>query len=132
MWATRQSTKRVGRMRDVQAIKMGDGLIAVVGAADQDPEEVGPDDGCAPHDVGRDPGVPVAFLVPRQQVAGQAESRRQEQKGQAEPPVELARRRYAPAHTTWSRWNGKSTISVCAAKWWTPRMNHPIHSCSLM
>ena len=70
--------------------------------------------GAPAHDVGGDLGRPVALLVPREQIAGQAEPERQEQQGHAEPPVDLAGRAIAPAHKTWRRCMTSSTTIACA------------------
>ena len=81
---------------DVQAVEAGDRLVAVVGAANQDPLQIRPRDRRPAHDVGRDLGRPIALLVPRQQVSRQAEAEREEQQCHPEPPVKLARPAISP------------------------------------
>ena len=78
---------------DVQGVESGQRLVAEIAAADHDLLEVRADHRGSAHDVGHDLGRPVALLVPGEQVAGVAESDRDEQQRQAEPPVELAGRR---------------------------------------
>ena len=60
-----------GQDAGVQGEEAGKGVVAVVVATDDDLFEPFADQWGTGHDVGSHAGGPVAFLVPRQQVAGE-------------------------------------------------------------
>ena len=77
---------------DVQGVEVRQRVMAVLRAADDDLLNERADDGQVAGDVRGHLRGPVALLVPRQQIAGQAQAQNDAHERQAEPPVDLARR----------------------------------------
>ncbi len=66
--------------------------------------------------IGGHPRRPIAFLIPRQQIAGQRQPQHDQHENQPQPEIHFARARYAPSITTCNRCSASSTTIACDMK----------------
>ena len=80
----------------VQGIEAGERVMSVLRTADDDALQPWADRGQIGRDVGGHLRGPETLLIPRKQVAGQTEPEHRAKQREAEPPVDLARRKVGP------------------------------------
>ena len=96
MWATSRAMANPGRIATWRREEARQGVVAVFRPADDHFLLEFANHGHVASDVRRHLRGVIALLVPRQQIAGQAQAEDDAHQAQAEPPVDFARRQMGP------------------------------------